>query len=337
MNEFAIYPIILSTLLILSCNDDDATTAPWYEQYPVVPVFESDVSGCRNCSFGCEDNNENDRYDYDYPVFNPNNGEEFAYLRQDNHEPGPRSEVWIMNGRTGETRMIADNALSYLDWSPHNELLFMGLDHQVYKVNSNGDNFQQMTFDGNWNRIPYWNFDGNSFTISRQTASDYIAIRFKKNGEVMDTIEDRRITPHPRGTNSKNQHSVMNLDDDNFSVGYFDRNTGETIIVHNEQIEEGTSSLYFSWGRTWKDEETILWGTRRFLGTTNIRTGEHRVILETAESHQNFQLGIHPNGTHALVHTITQELTGPCELDLQYGLHLVDLENGELRHITPPE
>ena len=332
--------LFLLALLLLSngCRDDDATTAPaWFEQYPVVPVFNSDLSPCMVCSLGCNDTNEQDRYDYEYPVFNPNNGEEFAYLRRDNHEPGFRSEVWIMNGRTGETRMIADQALSYLDWSPYDELLFMGLDRHVYKIKSNGDSLHQITFEGDWNRVPYWNYNGDFFTVSQQTGSNYISVEYNRYGELMDTIEDRRITSHPRGTNIHNQFPTIVFDSEVFSIGYFDRNTGETTLIHNEEIEYGTDHRYFSWGKTWKDAETVLWATRNYLGTTNIITGEHRIILDTPQSHQNFHLGVHPDGTHALVHTITQELISTCALDRQYGLHLVDLETGELRHITPPE
>ena len=288
------------------------------------------------CSLGCNDTNEQDRYDYEYPVFNPNNGEEFAYLRRDNHEPGFRSEVWIMNGRTGETRMIADQALSYLDWSPYDELLFMGLDRHVYKIKSNGDSLKQITFEGDWNRYPYWTHTGNTFTINRQIGSDEYSLLISRSGEIIDSIEHNSLVPNPRGHSALNFIAESRMRDNMFSVGYFDENRN-FVSAYSELISDNLDHLYYTRGLTWQNQESVLWATKRFIGTTNIITYEHHLILETSDAQQSFKIGINPNGTHALLQTVTQELIETCTIDRQYKLQLLDLESGELRSINPPE
>ena len=161
--------VLLIWVVLVSCQDE--TVTPWYDQYPVVTDTDHDLDPCDLCSLGCRDVNENDPYDYINPVFNPQDGEEFAYLRGDNHDVSPEKEVWIMNGRTGETRFVCDNVLGYLDWSPTGWFIFMGMDHQVYKINDSGQNLVKLTNEGDWNRHPIWGHDGNTFSIARLDGS----------------------------------------------------------------------------------------------------------------------------------------------------------------------
>ena len=329
--------LLLCTVLLAACRDD--TVTPWYDQYPVVTDTDHDLDPCDLCSLGCRDVNDDDLYDYTNPVFNPQNGEEFAYLRENNHDISPVKEVWIMNGRTGETHFVSDNVLGYLDWSPTGWLIFMDLDRQVYKIEPDGSNRIQLTSEGDWNRGPFWEYSGESFTVFREQNEDNYLLHIGSDGLILDTITTK-IPVTPRGWNEKDQIAQLRLHVNlrDFEVGYFDYNDQSAYVLYEEDVPPFESNKYFGNGVTWINSETILWVTRHIVGTTNIQTGETDIILETPMSHfLSGGLGVNPAGTHALVGAFDRELIGVCQLDIQYRLYLIDLETGEERRIEIPE
>ncbi len=118
-------------------------------------------------------------YVYNFPSYNPNNDNEFAYYRAKGEDQGLDSrELWKFNGCTGEATFLTDQYYYRTDWGSNDWILFTGTGHQIYKIKSSGDSLTQLTNQGGFNIAGKWNLSATRYYL-RSDLNIY-----KPNGEI---------------------------------------------------------------------------------------------------------------------------------------------------------
>ncbi len=105
-------------------------------------------------------------YYFKAPCFNPNNANEFVYLRE-NTRTNTGDELWKYNLETGEKMKLTSDVWSHTwpRWSVKDWILYAGNKTQLWKVKSNGDSLIQLKYHEGGYRYGDWNGDGTKIVV----------------------------------------------------------------------------------------------------------------------------------------------------------------------------
>jgi hypothetical protein len=319
---FFLFLIIIS----ISCKKENSIVNIDIEcnsKYEITINANNDILCNETCVIQCQEDISRTRYDYSFPCFNPNDSEEFAYLRFDNTSTSTNSELWIYNYCNEERKMLYDSVLVSLDWSIKDWLIFTASNQMIYKIKSNGDSLTQLTFSGSYNRRPRWNPSGDAFFYSTQTGSIGHKIIATNTGEPIDTI-DFLISAWGKNELSAFAHLVGT---DKIEVGYYNISTGEKITSYSLD-GLGTNNLYTRYwpsGRTWLSQNEIFWTANEFVAITNIVNGETEYLVEGYDNRQYELSDVSPDGKYAILNRLDIEELENCFIDTKHRLYLLDI------------
>jgi len=105
-----------------------------------------------------------EKYQYKYPVFNPSNKNEIAYVRSTFNEDLKKMgqpELWTFNFCTGKTKRLASVIANEPDWSAKDWLIYRGGGSKLFKVKSNGDSLTTLPKIKGTKLTPGWNDKGD--------------------------------------------------------------------------------------------------------------------------------------------------------------------------------
>jgi hypothetical protein len=103
----------------------------------------------------------NDKYTYGQPSINPQNGDEFLFLRVKNDwTTWEGFELCIYNFCTNSIRIVTNHVGYSPDWSIKDWIIFTGTDFQLWKIKSNSDSLTKLTNTMDYNNSAIWSLNG---------------------------------------------------------------------------------------------------------------------------------------------------------------------------------
>jgi hypothetical protein len=159
-----------------------------------------------------------DKYLYSYPVFNPNNPCEIAYLRSD-------GTLWKFSFNTGEAQKLANNPKYSPDWSSKGWIIYTGTNSQLWKVKDNGDSLTQLSNEAAFNNDAKWSPDGTMYAYSLHLAGENRLAN--ENGVIIKNLPFRPI-------NWLDNKTIIGLEDYKGIVSY-NIFTSETKVLHSAE------------------------------------------------------------------------------------------------------
>jgi hypothetical protein len=275
-------------VLFHSCQKDDDSGSPFCD-YPPLPCEQkvSFIPFQDTCFLYDFPDLENPVWNlvsdiaYYLPVLNPLNAEEFLYFKIDTVQPLSHfNRLDFCSG--GKTTIYTDLDYSGLGrpiWGENDWLVFTGFDDdQVWKMKSNGDSLQQVTFFPRIVNRPTWINEGNNILVSTKLDGDPYNRNYilTPNGEVVDTIDAPILYPHD--LNGK-LATTWPSSGERF-IGYYDLNTKELHPVSGVTLGEHPP-FYINW----LDENNIMWAEPKVgLQRVNIQTGEVTMLVEECDN-----------------------------------------------------
>jgi hypothetical protein len=333
--------LFLIVLFDACCPDTEAVPCQIGLEANLTQINDTVFTPCLDCvTFGCVSERSYDqRYGYEYPVFNPNNANELAFLKKDFQSTQANElsrEVVIYNFCTSETKIIASDAFYGLDWSVRGWLIYTGTDRNIWKVKSNGDSLTQMTFDGNYNNFPKFSFDGESFIYTKQSSNFGWLLRSDNTGVNIDTITDiggkgkwswydesQLIHMHVKGnlTSAISLHNILtNVVSDIHTLSY---------SMSNDSLVIQTTKL---------NDHSLLWCALRTIGITDINTGTYKVIENKIPNVQFEAIAVSPDQQRIVInYRYIDRKVDNCTYSVRYKFKVVDLNGENDMQINIPE
>ncbi len=214
-------------------------------------------------------------YDYDYPCFNPNNPDEFSFVRL-NTKNGYKGELFTYNLCTQVLTKLADNVAFYSAWSSKNWIAFTDTDHKLYMIKSNGDSLTKIL------NLPYamynprWNPSGthlatrvlfsNTYTGVINVDSSSLKQLNVSFGTAFDWLNDTTLigkvsTPDGGQTVFFRKYYVNTSTQENFFV--FDNPEKHINLPQNIQLLVNTSIV--AWNSAWNFFKLSLSGSQSLV------------------------------------------------------------------------
>ncbi len=200
------------------------------------------------------------QYLYREPCFNPQNNDEFVYVREDKLN-GSATEMRKHRISTQTDNLLVANVWGIPDWHANGWILFRRTDNQIWKIKANGDSLTQLTFVG-INLGPRWNSVGDQFVYS----SDNLTIVATAQGVPLDTISDFQMLYGDWSADGTKFCSVVNAGQGQ-GIASYDLASGISTIVATVPSGEFVVGSYWQ-----QNSETIFWVTRKGFYRTNVAT-----------------------------------------------------------------
>ncbi len=279
-----------------------------------------------------------ERFSYSHPVFNPNNGNQIAYLRIDHQNMSPCNyELWTFDFCTGQTAFLCDQACYGVDWSALGWISFTGTDRQLYKIKASGDSLQQLTFSGDFNNNANWNDEGTQFTYLKKTGSTGQRLIADLNG---NTIEEFENPFAGRFSWTGNFYAYDGYEDpysgENAAIWLYDIDAKN--IKYDYPIEiccSGDSIPHFV--EYVPAQERIYWNNSSTLNYTDINTSKRTVLATGFENREYDVARVSPDHKKMIYHRVNYSTEDNWYLDITNHLYLIDTDGRYERRIMIPE
>lgn len=212
------------------------------------------------------------RYLYREPCFNPQNSDEFVYVREDKQNNSATQMRRHVISNHIDDSLVAD-VWGVPDWHANGWILFRRTDNQIWKIKANGDSLTQLTFTG-INLGPRWNTAGDRIAY----ASDNWTIIASAQGLPIDTITDFQMLYGDWSADGTKLCSVVSAGTGE-GIGYYDLTTSQTTVVATVPTGELVIESYWK-----RDSRTIYWATRNGFYKTDIVTMATVLIRPSCDS-----------------------------------------------------
>ncbi len=282
-------------------------------------------------------------YYYTYPVFNPNNPLEIAYIRRDIESNLCNQQIWTFNLCTGKKHKIADNACFFLDWSVKGWLVYTGTGTNIFKVKSNGDSLIQLTNAPGLHQEPRWNGMGNKIVYKNWNDGNTTIFLADENGKTLNSISSSEFTV--AGLNWKDEKitgmSWINIDEDLVGIGEIDFSQKLFIPFDAIYLYDFPSSLYHAGWPSFStyigEMNSLFYGSNHNFIVYNVDTKSRTIIATGADNRQYDNAAISPDGNTVLYERIDRNKIDDCTMEYTERLFLMDIDGSNERVIEIPE
>lgn len=284
------------------------------------------------CLGGFENYIYPEKYGYSYPCFNPNNSEEFAYIRHDyTVNPSCDLELWVFNYCTGESRFLCSGLCYSVDWSVKDWIVFTGTDRQLWKIKSDGDSLKRLTSSGSFNNYAMWNSTGEvlAYWKSRNTGSLFLIA--DEDGNSIDTLNFMSASWH-WSPNDNLLSCARGSEPEEFRPASYNFSTS----LFSDLPPVDATQYGFLNDTDWIGNK-ILWLAPLLLGTTDIETEE---VIELAHGFSNrhyLNLTISPNEKLIVVEREDWFQISNCDVEIKKNLYVMNIDGSDEQRIKIPE
>ena len=294
------YIIIILTIFI-SCEKDKPIKKPIVENNDCIEIPPSQsIIG----------------YDYTIdtnslalPCFNPNNGNELLFVHQ-KYSNGSH-KLYKYNLVTKNKKLLVETEIySQPNWATNNWIL-LGLNHNIYKIKSNGDSLIQITNNGG-NSNPVSNFNSNKFICSNTSQNFYI---YDFSGNIIDTLTDAYVT------------ATFDWDkNDNILIP-----TYEGIYMYNYNLKTTTlycdefNGLLIGKG-LWINDTEFIWSTDKAIYKTNISNNNTICLKSHCNAFRYFYPSYSKQSNKIIWQKVKKKKTGENLIEVKSVLVLMDTD-----------
>jgi len=340
--------LLLLACLLASCCDDEAIPVAnclsglesFAEEAPIVD--DTTFKFCQECFIiDCEEVYSSDiPFDYYYPCFNPNNPEQLAYCRDETTVFKLGYELWVIDFCTGEKKMLVDNLFYGLDWSVKDWLIYTATDQNIWKIKSNGDSLTQLTFVGNYNRLPKWSPSGSRIAYNTEQNGETHFIIASENGVSIDTIDELYTSGAWSWIDEKRicyWIALSNGTPTPLQMNYYNLETKEIKSLHTLTVGSTNDSLV-QFTAPLLRENSVLWFSIGLIGKTDLETGNYEIIRKRGRQEWfQEQMSVRPRGEQILYNNRVMHSIDECHLDSEFGFFLIDIDGKNNKRIKMPE
>jgi hypothetical protein len=277
-----------------------------------------------------------DPYRYEYPVFNPNNPDQIAYLRRDNSSLGPSKELWTFDFCTGEQKFLLGDVFFDLDWSVKDWLLFTRLDNQIWKIKANGDSLTQVTCANGISFRSRWHPTGEGFLFSLNSLNGY-SLYANECGIYLDTFSQINLNLNLAWKDDTHIYSWGSSSSPINDRGIFEYNTVDNSLELITPLSFDSFLIYdIEVNKINKDE--LYWLNQTWMiGKSNSNVPDYDLVVVSADNRRYEYIALAPDHSKLLVTRIDQKQISICELEVRKSLYYFDLQTMEEYAIHLPE
>ena len=200
------------------------------------------------------------------PCFNPNNGNEFVFLKEINS----RLTLCTYNIQSNVLyKLFAGDILYKPDWGINNWILF-DVNNDIYKIRPNGDSLTKLT-TGNISCGPKWSPNGTQFIFYLYGGYGIGARLANQTGEIVDTL------PYSfRETSAWRDSLIADAGSNEFLI-YNTQNHAEHIIYTSLDINSYSGCCFVS-------SFELIWADNEGVYITDIQAGVTKKLKPTCNS-----------------------------------------------------
>lgn len=263
---------------------------------------------------------------FNFPIWNPSNANEFIFNRIENTDISPVSVFWKLNICTGKRTTVVDDIISAsFDWNKQDWIVFLAGSYNVWKVKSSGDSLTQLT-SGIRYREAFWHHDEQAIICSANDPNHPLlfshSLMLDVNGAIIDTLPFRI----GRGAARGNLIADLMLVDDIPKLGYINLDTEDFISLLDHPIQDFGAMQDIDW----LDDDHIIWTNDRGVNKVNIHTQEVELIKKNCESLLTPRLSVSPNGNgELLLEYWRRSVPEPIVLFSDIDILLLNINTGE--------
>jgi len=277
-----------------------------------------------------------EKYNYSNPVYNPNNQNEIAFIRNDNEKWGLcNNDLCIFNFCTGELKVIVEEACEKaIDWSTKDWIAFAGAGQFLYKIKTDGDSLTRLSFAGAVGS-PSWTVTGDSLTFKEINVGNSKFFLINSSGNVLNVVEELKFTATSKTSNNQliSYSAWGNID---YGLHYYDLTNETTQQIEFLDISYSNDSVIID--TDWIDNnESILWVTKKHLFKTNIFTQERSLLSDGADNRWYQSAAPSPDGEYILVERQDRKFISLCEISVISSIYVLDADGGNSRRVLFPE
>jgi Tol biopolymer transport system component len=230
------------------------------------------------------------------PCFNPNNGNEFIYIK----EEGRNQTLVKYNLSTNHETILLENAqiIGQPKWGKNKKIVYTGTEFQINIINDNGNNHNVLTNNNSYLYPDWLNDSVISTEFSFNLGVPYFYCELSIIGNIIDTIRGSSFTFGSNNLQSENA-CLLYASDPNINI----RKRGLFVSSLTNFENDGRNTIT---GICWHpNNSNIYYSTyREGLYVINKNTKERKKIRNGCDSRSYRFLSISPDGKKILVERV---------------------------------
>jgi hypothetical protein len=314
------------------------TEPPPSDNNPGVGCSQSQPEPC----WGADVHFEQGVSNYFSPIYNPNNPNEFMYIRK-KFGIGLANFTMTLekyNFFTETNTVILDsmatntNKFNTFNWGSGGHVTFEAIfESQIFKVNDNGLNLTQLTFNG-INNAPNFTFENNKIFFSSYTDVKRGILMDIDNGSVLDSVfvPPSGLTYH--GIAAVNADKIVFTTPDN-NIRIMDENF---VIVDTFVPDFGfTPTTVYGYPRVSPlDSNHVYLFMMEGIFKINLNTHQVTKITEGCIKEYIKNFSISPDGLHILYEVQIIDWSDPCDIVYSSEIHMMNIDGSNNVKIELP-
>lgn len=229
------------------------------------------------------------------PCFNPNDGSEFIYVKEENFKQ--KLVKYNLNTEVETILLDATQIVGQPKWGKNGWITFSGANYQINLIKENGDMLHQIT-SSNFHLYPDWRNDSIiAFEFSFNLGVPYFYGELSLDGSIKDTIRNRSFT---LGSMNYYGEGAFLIFRDNPNVNYF--NNSKSVALTSFKFSGRNRIEGISWHPNSTD---VYYSTyREGLYKVNINSKKVVKIRNGCDSRSYRYLSISPDGKKIIVERV---------------------------------
>ncbi|MBK0401549.1 hypothetical protein I5M27_01050 [Adhaeribacter sp. BT258] len=334
INYIFICLLALATIFQGCKKEDDAkiepapiTPAP--ETFTCIPFETYDLS---NCWLGPQYRKKGTFYQM--PCFNPNNSNEFLYVRS--------SSIYKYNLLSKQSTMIAERVqpVGPPDWSRSGWIVFSDISWKIWKIRDDGTGLQQLSF-GEDDQFPYFNPAGDKIIYGSHFLNTNKMLIMDLNGNKLDTLCSLRLGSCLGWGNSswtvndrilRRTHSGQGMDGELSFYNYATKQDESPLFTYKNDSSNQEIRDY----KVLNADKILYAMTNKGLVLYNIQAKTHQVLKENCHNIWYDFFSISPDKTKLLVEKNTLKFVGDCTFEQRKSLVIMNIDGSNEQEIPLP-
>ncbi|TND10148.1 MAG: hypothetical protein FD123_396 [Bacteroidetes bacterium] len=273
-------------------------------------------------------------YSYQYPAslylapcFNPNNSNEFVYVRET--KSTGQTELRIKNRSTGNDYLLTTSIFQKPDWGRNGWILFNHGDNNVWKIKSNGDSLTQLTFTSScFDAV--WNYAGDRYVFRRTDGANNYSIIADDEGNPLDTLPGFILSNGSWSNDSQKISSPVSTGPSSNAIISINPNTGQISEV--AAIEIGDAKDIISYSDWFPDSQRLLWKTSRSFFITDLPGLQTQIIKTFCDTKLYVVIDISGDGSKIIASRWDQKLIGDNTIFSESNIYIMNADGtGEVK------
>lgn len=279
------------------------------------------------------------QYQFKAPCFNPNNQDEFCYVFINHNTNVSKLMRYSLTSKESSTMVEGFSILGQPKWTKKNWIVFNTLDHQLWKVKSNGDSLIQLTFEGS-SLYPEINPQGTIIASHHQTSTQELPFLhfINDNGFSIDTIDYFKYGNGSWGVTSWSKNDELALpygSEADYGVASFNLISESLDPIISNGYHSGKDKIVdIKWHPNSQDIYYTKWKSGFY--TINIFSKQEQLLKEGCDSRAYEHFSISQDGLKIITERVNSYVEDECTIIQNSKIYLMNINGLEEVEIELP-